>query len=313
MSELDPNAPPVDPVDPPANDPPPVDNDPPPSDPVDPPAGDPPPSDPPPEGDEPPAATMPENWRDLAADGDEDTLKLLKRYGSVKGVAKALREANDKIRSGKTGVADEPMPDPEKEPDKAKAWRKERGIPDDPTGYVLPEDVTKRLADEDKPLVTSFTEFAFSKGASPAAVELGAAWYAEMAETARAERIAADQEASSTAEEDLRKDWGAEYKGNLKLAARFVESIPGVGPAWAEARMPDGTRLGDNPAFMAWASDQGRNTFGDAVFASSDSERRHNDRKAEIEGIMKSDISRYYSEGLDKELIEITQREEKRR
>lgn len=262
------------------------------------------------EGDKGDKPSIPDNWRDLAADGDDDTLKLLKRYGSIKGVAKALREANEKIRSGKPSASDEPMPD---DAEKAKTWRKERGIPDDPTGYTLPESVTKRVSDVDKPMLTSFTEYAHAKGAPQAVVDIASEWYFDNMESIQAERISADKEASSTAEEDLRKDWGVEYKGNLQLAARFVESVPGIGANWAEARMPDGTRLGDNPAFMSWASDMGRNEFGDPVFASTDSERQHNDRKAEIEKVMKTDINRYYAEGLDKEMLEINEREAKRK
>jgi hypothetical protein len=258
-------------------------------------------------------AELPENWRDLAADGDDDTLKLLKRYGSLKGVAKALKEAQSTIRSGKL-VSDEPMPDPEKEPDKAKAWREARKIPEDATGYVLPETVTKRMTDDDKPLVSGFTEYAHAKGARPETVAIATEWYFDMAEKLAAEEGARDKEAKEGAEEALRQSWGnGEYKGNLTLARRFVESIPGVGAAWSEARLADGRRIGDIPEFMEWASDQGRSTFGDAAFASSDSEARHDNRKAEIEKIMNTDFPRYEREGLDKEMAQILEREAKRR
>lgn len=246
--------------------------------------------------------------REQIADGDADMLKLLKRYGSLKTMAKALKSAQATISSGKLQQA---APDPKDEKATAE-WRKSQGIPDDPSGYKLPETVTKRMTDEDKPLISSFTEWAHAKGARPDVVEIASEWYFDSLEKIESERIGADKEAAEQAEEELRLDWGKEYKGNLTLASRFVETIPGVGKNWAEARMPDGRRLGDNPAFMAWASDQGRAAFGDSVFASSDSEKAHMGRRAEIEKIRDTDFDRYEREGLDRELTQLTEKDLKR-
>lgn len=255
-----------------------------------------------------PAIEWTDAVREQIADGDADMLKLLKRYGSVKTLAKALKSAQATISSGKLQQA---PPDPKDEKAVAE-WRKSQGIPDDPTGYKLPETVTKRMTDEDKPLIASFVDYAHAKNARPDVVEIASEWYFDSLEKIEGERIAADKEAAEQAEEELRLDWGKEYKGNLTLASRFVETIPGVGKNWAEARMPDGRRLGDNPAFMAWASDQGRAAFGDSVFASSDSEARHTNRRTEIEKIRDTDFDRYEREGLDKELTQLTEKDLKR-
>lgn len=252
----------------------------------------------------------PDNWRDLLAGGDEDIANAIKRYGSPKGVAKALKEAQALIRSGKIK---RDMPDPSDEKALAE-WRKEQGIPDDPTGYKLPETVTKRLTDADKPVLASFTEFAHSKGAPQAVVDIATEWYVNSLEAMEAERIAADKQASEMCEDTLRKDWAhGEYKANLMLAKRFLEEIPGVGTNWSEARLPDGRRLGDVPDFVAWAADQGRSLFGDVAFASPDTAQRHAARKTEIENIMKTDIERYHAEGLDREYAQILERELRRK
>lgn len=260
-------------------------------------------------GDKP--SELPENWRELAAGSDEDTLKLLRRYGSLSGVAKALKEKDTFIRSGKMKQA---MPDASDEKAMAE-WRKAEGVPDDATGYKLPEDVTKRLTDDDKPMITSFTEFAHSKNARPDVVDIATEWYVTIAEQAEEKRAGEDKAASEAAEESLRQIWGnGEYKGNLTLAARFVETIPGVGKDWSEARLPNGKRLGDIPEFMEWASDQGRATFGDVTFATSESTAQHANRKAEIETIMKSDISKYWADPkMQAEYQAILAREEKRK
>lgn len=249
---------------------------------------------------------LPDDWRDIAAGGDEDTLKLLKRYGSISGVAKALKEAQKAIRSGK-GTPEMPDPTDEKA---MKEWRKAAGVPDDPTGYTLPDDVTKRLTDDDKPILSSFTEFAHKNNARPDVVELGAKWYVEMEEAAAADRLEKDKLASSDAEDTLRKDWAhGEYKSNTTVAKRWISEIPGLGDTFTEVRALDGRRLGDIPEFVAWAAEQGLSKYGDLAFSNSDSERKHTARKEEIEKIMKTDINQYREEGLDKEYQQILEKE----
>ncbi len=292
------------PNDPPANDPPPA-GDPPADPPADPPPSDP-PTDPPP-ADEPPAA-LPDNWRELAAGDDEDAAKLLKRYGSMNGVVKALMEAQKTIRSGKIK---RDMPDPKDEKAMAE-WRKDQGIPADATGYQLPETVTKRLVDEDKPILSSFTERMHGKNWTPQQVSDAAEWYVDLQEQAAAERAAMDTANSESVEEALRDEWSRdEFKGNRTLAKRFWDAT-GIDNL-SEARMPDGRRLGDVKEFILFSSDRGREMFGDASFASADAESRHNSRKTEIENIMKTDMARYWREGLDKEYAAIQEKEEARR
>lgn len=272
----------------------------PPDDPAPAPSGDPPPSDKP---------NWPDDWREQLAGEDDTFLRHLKRYSSPQSFAKGFKEREDLIRSGKLK---RDMPDPSDEKALAE-WRKEAGIPDDPTKYVFSEAVQKRMTDDDKPLMASFTEFAHAKNAPQHVVDIASEWYFEAMEKMEGERIQADNEAASDCEDALRKDWAhGEYKANTTLAKRFVESIPGVGANWSEARMPDGRRLGDVPEFVMWAADQGRERFGDAVFANTDSERRHTARKDEIEAVMKNDIDKYYRDGLDKEYAQIVEREQRR-
>lgn len=259
---------------------------------------------------DPPAdPSIPDNWREMASAGDEDTLKLLKRYGSLNGVAKALVEKDKLIRSGKIK-----RDQPDASDEKAMAeWRKEQGIPDDPSGYAFPETVKKRMTDEDKPLLSSFTEYAHKKGASQAVVDVASEWYFDTIEQMETDRIANDTQAAEDCEDALRKDWAhGEYKGNMTLGKRYISSIPGVGEKFSEFRGPDGRRLGDIPEFINWASDRGRQEYGDVTFANSDSERKHTARKEEIEKIRDTDFDRYESEGLDKELLAITEKELKR-
>ncbi|RWL14880.1 MAG: hypothetical protein EOR57_31535 [Mesorhizobium sp.] len=242
---------------------------------------------------------LPDDWREIAAGKDDVALKMLKRYGSLSAVAKALVEKEALIRSGKVKSA---MPDPKDEKAMAE-WRKAEGIPEDPTGYKLPETVQKRLVDEDKPILSSFTEFAHKKNAPPAFVEMASEWYVDMAEAAQAKQIEIDASSKEEAEDTLRKDWAhGEYKANMTMASRWIEGVPGLGKDWSALRAPDGRLLGSIPEFISWAADKGRDQFGDVAFATGDSERKHTMRREEIEKIRNTDFKRYEDEGLDKEL-----------
>jgi hypothetical protein len=129
----------------------------------------------------------------------------------------------------------------------------------------------------------------------------------EQADEAQSQK---DSKASEEVEDALRDVWSRdEYKGNRMLAKRFMESAGEIGGVWTEARLPDGRRLGDIASFVQWASDQGRNSFGDVVFSSSDAETKHASRKAEIEkirdtdfGLYERDYAKEYRAILEKEL-----------
>jgi hypothetical protein len=261
-----------------------------------------------------PSIALTDDIRDLIAGNDPALRKLLGRYSSFKTMAQALKNSQATISAGKLkgAVSDEPMPDAEADPDGAKEWRKARGVPDDPTGYVLSDEVTKRLVDEDKPVLASFTEFAHAKGARPDVVAIGTEWYVSQVEAMAAAEANADKEAGSTAEESLRGDWGREYKGNINVAHRFISAIPGLGTDFAVARGPDGRRLVDKPEFVLWAAEQGRAMFGDSDFANDEGEARHVNRRTEIEKIRDTDFDRYEREGLNKELHDLIEKDLKR-
>lgn len=252
-----------------------------------------------------------DDWRERMAGGDETLLRQLKRYSSPATFAKGFKERDDMIRSGKLK---RDMPDASDEKALAE-WRKEQGIPDDPSGYKLGDAIVGRLTDEDKPVLATFTEFAHKKGLPNNAVEVAAEWYVSQMDAIAEKRTQIDNEARETAEDFLRKEWApGEFKANMNLAKRFIEDIPGVGSSWAEFRGPDGRRLGDIPEFVMAMADKARDHYGDAVFSSSDSEAKHTARKDEIERIMRTDINAYRADPkLAQEYEAILDRELKRK
>lgn len=257
-----------------------------------------------------PQAQWPEDWREQLAGGDEALLKQLKRYSSPKTFAKGFAERESLIRSGKLKQVK-----PDASDEKAMAeWRKENGIPDDPTGYAVPEEIQKALTDGDKPIVSAWFEEAHSAGFNQEQAQKGLEWYAKTLNALEEQRAQQDTLAHDKCEDFLRKEWShAEFKANNQLATRFLSDTP-LGPKWAELRDPEtGMRLGDSPEFIMWAADQGRQSFGDVSFATGDSERKFADRKAEIERIRDTDFERYDNDkALRQEYNQILEAELKR-
>ena len=219
----------------------------------------------------------------------------LKRFDSPSAVYRGYREAETRLTSGKN--KDVPMPDEKADPAGAKAWREERGIPADPSGYTIPDDIKPMFTEADAPLVANYTTFAHAKGMTPAQVQDNLRWYAEFAEEQAANVEAADKEAADEVEETLRKEWGAEFRDNKLMAKKFAdESIPGV--PWFEARLPNDPALGDmagktlgNIAGVVKAfTELGLLKFGDVSFAGGEAAKATESRMAELKTIMDTRI-----------------------
>lgn len=239
-------------------------------------------------------ADWPEDWKDKITGGDKDTLKLIDRYKSPAEVAKALREANKKISAGRP-ADDEPMPDAEKEPDKAKEWRKARGIPDDPTGYAVPDTVKALVTDADKPRLAAFTEAMHAKGIPTSAAGAVMEWYFQEQDAVASAIAETDKEHSEKLQEELRSEWGSDFRANSTLAKRYGEKVfPGI--PWTEARLPDGRRMGDIPDMVRALADAGRAEFGDVSFASGDAANKTMARKQELETMMAEDRAKYMAD-----------------
>jgi len=259
-------------------------------------------------------ADWPEDWRDKLAGEDKDFRKRLDRVASMADFSKSYREAEKKITGGKKGVValDEPMPDPEKDPEGLKAWREARGVPATPEDYAIPDTVKDLVTDADKPLIAAFTSSMHQKGISAAAVGPVMEWYFEQQQAGLDETIAKDKELNESLQEELRGEWGSEFRANSTLAKRMGEKLFGDLP-WTEARMPDGRRLGDVPAMLRALASAATAEFGDVSFAGEQAASKTVAREAEIREIMRTDFDRYDNDpAMKAEFQQITEAKQKR-
>jgi hypothetical protein len=246
-------------------------------------------------------ADWPEDWRTRAAKSAnvKGADKIADRFSDPGGLLKSYVELQAKLKSGKPNE-DAVMPDQTKDPDGAKAWRAERGIPDEPTGYTVPDALQKVLTDEDKPVVSAFMEKAHGKHWTPKQVAEGLELYYEFEQQQFEARGALDKGWKEETQTELRQEWGGEFTANSKLAKSIAEGVTPELP-WFNARLEapghpmHGRKLGDIPAFVKALADRGREYFGDVAFAGAEASKTTLNRLDELRKIMADEPERWRS------------------
>lgn len=190
-----------------------------------------------------------ETWRQELAGGDDKALKQLERFTNPKALWDSYQSAYQKIRSGEVKA---PLPD-KPTPEQLAAYRQERGIPEKPEGYLekLPNGLV--IGDDDKPIFESLVKKLHEGNADPKTVHGIVEWYQGFRENAVAEQREADMKFGQETEDDLRAEWGAEYRINKSIRDTFVGSLPeGIKEVFLNSRMPDGRLLGDHADLSKW-------------------------------------------------------------
>jgi hypothetical protein len=126
-------------------------------------------------------------------------------------------------------------------------------------------------------------------------------WYYNEVDANAAQLVENDKSFRSQAEDQLRAEWGAQYRSEVKGIANFLEaSAPaGLSDVLFNSRTADGKLLGDHPEVLRWLSGMVRtvNPMATLVPAgSADPMKAGEARIQEIEGIMKTDQRRYWND-----------------
>jgi len=275
-------------------------------------------------------AAWPDQWREEVAAkyaGKTDRngkpvgdrmLAQLKRYASPVDALLGGLAAQDKIRSG-----DYKSQLPEDASDEQKAeWRKANSIPDTPEGYDKPQLEGRQWSDEDQPVLSSFLAAAHEANLPQDTVNTLTEWYGRTVTAAKeAEeqaRVQLDNTDKKTITDQYRQEWGPEYQAHLSLMGRAIHDpalFPGgLGTELAQARLADGHRLVNHPAFPRFLTNLALGHYGDGALISGDSKGAVHSREEELIKIRNTDIDRYYRERnasgqtLADELMEIRQK-----
>jgi hypothetical protein len=236
-------------------------------------------------------AIWPEDWRKQMAGGDEKMLKQLERFSSPADVHTAWRSLQGRLSAGELKSQ---LPKDAKPEDIAK-FRQENGIPEKHDGYAMPDGLV--IGDPDKPLVDGFLQRMHAKHASPELVKEAMEWWRETREAEIAGLGEADLAHQAEVQDELRPEWGAEYRGNVNAIKSMLETAPGeIGQKIMSARMPDGRAVMNDPAVLRWLATTARelNPVAAVVPAGGNQMQAIDDEIASIKGLMGDKSSKYW-------------------
>ena len=200
-----------------------------------------------------PASEAPNDWaakRTAYANGDAKLLARLSRYSSEKDAIDALIAAQNKISSGGLKA---PLPE-NPTPEEVAAWRAENGIP------LTPKDYGVKVPDElDAARTEEFLSIAHELNMAPAQVEKLIGWQSEVNKKFMEQRAEQDEQAREQGTEELRTEWGSEYKLNVNLITGLLDGAPqGVKDQFMGGRLANGTLIANDPTTLRWLASLAR-------------------------------------------------------
>lgn len=194
-------------------------------------------------------ASWPDDWRAKIAGEDAKELARLQRMNSPADLYKSYRALEAKLaeKAGPKSLA----PPENATPEQMAAWRKDMGLPETAEGYVpqLPEGVV--LGEADKPLVDAFREVAYKANMTPTQFNEALKWYYGEIDAMTAKQSDLDRSFRMQSEDNLRAEFGPEYRANLTAVNNTLSLFFGDNAnEILAARTPSGKMLGDSPEFI---------------------------------------------------------------
>lgn len=241
-----------------------------------------------------PQATQkfPDNWRDEFAGEDAKYRKQLERYASPTALAKAYRELQAKVSSGE--LKNNKLPEKPTDEELA-SWRKENNVPDSAKDYIndLPSGVV--IGEADKERVNSFLETMHGRNVPKDIVQAAIEWNQSAIEEQLQQRYEQNANLQDKTEEDLRAEWGQEYKRNINMINGLIATLPeDARDVLTGATATDGTSLFNNANVVRWMVDLARkvNPVGTVVPGAS-SPKAIDDELSQIQKVMREDRKAY--------------------
>lgn len=229
--------------------------------------------------------TWPADWREKASAGDEKKLAKLSRYASPQAVADALLAAQAKLGEKGTRLPKDATPE------QVSAWRQENGIPEDPKKYDLKLDGVD--LEQDKALVDAFLTSAHASNMTGDQVKASLKTYYEMVDSARQARVTQDSDLQVKAEDELRAEWGADYRRNINLVTNLLGDE--LKDKVLLGRLSDGTPIGSSPEMLRFLTSIAleRNPTGVITPSGVTNEATIDSEIAKIEDTMRKNRSAY--------------------
>lgn len=193
-----------------------------------------------------------DDWRTRMVAGSTDPereLKQIERYESPEQVWRKARELEKRMSAGelksvlpKNATAQE-----------VAAWRAENGIPAKPEEYKINMPAGRQVPKEDdaflKAALKSFHDSNYTQAQVDSAVS---AFYAEVERQEQAVSEA-EKAAEAACEDQLRKDWGADYRANKNMEEALLARAPaGFRDRFMNGYLADHTPIRASPEAHKW-------------------------------------------------------------
>lgn len=202
-------------------------------------------------------AEFPADWREKMSGGDEDILKVLQRYTDPKQAGKAIREQQKALSSRKPEIQ---KPGKDATEDQIAEFRKASGLPLAAEDYIknLSMGDGRSIGEDDRKLVLDFakevglsTEAALSQSQFDKAIS----WYYRTQQNQMDEIATSDHNNRLNTEDELRKEFGADYRLNINAIGTLFDGAPkDLRERLLGGRMADGRRLGDDKDMVIFLS-----------------------------------------------------------
>lgn len=197
-------------------------------------------------------ASTAESYRDGIK--DPKARAFFDRYSTIDAAANALLE-KEQMLSRRVAVPGEDA----SEEDMAR-FRKAMGVPESIEEYDVTSMKPEAYTDEEwssevvQSVLSPVVAAAHAAGVNQSGLKAVVDAYMGVSAANAAEQARQDASWAEAAEEQLRTDWGSDYKGNMMAAEKAIASIPGI----ENLVLKDGSQLGNNPLFIRIAADLGR-------------------------------------------------------
>jgi hypothetical protein len=197
----------------------------------------------------PPAGTDARDWLPEAFRANP----VFKDIASVEALAKSYDGAARLVGLDKGQVLR--LPASEDAPEWADVFTR-LGRPESPDKYEFPE-LPGQLVEGVEPAARdTFHKLGLSAKQARGVMEL----YGGQVQAAEAARLEKAEQVEAAVVADLRREWGDDFDNRLLAAQTAVRELggPDLGKLMNEARMPDGTRLGQHPLLVKAFAEMGR-------------------------------------------------------
>lgn len=232
----------------------------------------------------------PEDWKEKYVEkqvdkdgkplGDSEKDKLIKRlarYASPQAALDAMINAQNKISDSRMVK----IPGKDSTPEEIAKYRESIGVPKEPKGYDLTLDDGMVIGDEDKDMIQSWLEIAHAGNSSQQQVTDNLNWLYKYQEDIKAKQYESDLAYKATVEDELRAEWGPEYRTNLNIMANYLGE--NISTLMTGATLADGTPLGNHPEILRWLVDKGREANPAAALVPGSGTKQHDQMILEIE------------------------------